>query len=176
MDEREMIIKAKRGDRQAFELLVNLYKNRAFSFVFVHIKNREDAKDIVQEVFIKLYENLGKIDENRKFFSYFYKMVQNSLFSFYRKKRNEKLSNDPDLMEVAQSWNNDSLSMDEKLFLMNALDSLQPDEKNLVILRFFEGMNDSEVSELTGLTEQNVRVKMHRARKKLLRYVEVSND
>lgn len=176
MDEREIIIRAKNGDKQAFELLVKLYKNRAFSFVFAHIKNKEDAKDIVQEVFIKVYENLDKIDENRKFFSYFYKMVQNSLFSHYRKMKKEKIVQDENAIDITQCWNNDQLNMDEKIFLLNALDILPPDEKNLMILRFFEGLNDSESSDLTGLSEQNVRVKIHRARKKLLRYVEVSND
>lgn len=176
MDEREMIIKAKNGDKAAFESLVLLYKNRAFSFVFAHIRNKEDVRDIVQDVFIKVYANLHRIDENRKFFSYFYKIVQNILFSHYRKKKNDKITHDESALEGMQCWDNGQLTVEEKMFLLNALDTLPADEKNLMILRFFEGLNDSEVSETTGLSEQNVRVKIHRARKKLLKYVEASND
>lgn len=176
MEDRELIIRAREGDKAAFERLVENYRNRAFSFVLAHLRNLEDARDIVQESFIRIYENLDRIDENRKFFSYFYKTVQNGIYSHLRRKKREKTVPEEAAEDIIRYWNNGQLSTEEKLFLLGALDSLPPEEKNIVILRFFEGMNDGEIAAVTGLTEENVRVKIHRAKKKLSVYLEASHD
>lgn len=176
MDERETIIKAKNGDKSAFENLIQMYQKRAYSFVFAHVRNKEDAKDIVQDVFIRLYESLNRIDENRKFFSYFYRMVQNRIISHYRKRKPAGGSLDSEEAADIACWQNDDLGADEKIFLLNALDQLPNEEKNIMILRYFEGLNDREIAENTGMTEENIRVKIHRAKKKMLNYLEAAYD
>ncbi len=168
MEERELIRNAKEGHPDAFERLVRLYEKRAFAFVYASVRNREDARDIVQDVFMNLYTHIRRIDENRKFFSYFYKTVRNHVMSHYRSRSRSKSVRLEDLPDVIRDWSHPGLGTEDKVFLLNALDSLGEQDRNLMILRYFGGLNDAELSETTGLSEDNIRVKIHRSKKKIL--------
>lgn len=172
MDEKELVIRAKNGDIEAFEKLVELYKNRAFSLAFVRLRNREDARDIMQEVFIRIYYNLKRFDANKNFFSWFYKIEMNLLKNYYRHKKRIKENSSEERDEDFEFWVNDSISMEEKMTLWNAIEKLRDEEKDIVLLRYFENLDDSKIAETLGISPQNVRVKLFRIKQKLLEILE----
>ena len=87
VDERELIRRARRRDSQAFELLVGLKRERAFRIAFNIIGDEDDAKDIAQMSFIRLWSVIDSFDENSRFDPWFYRIVVNLAIDFYRKQQ-----------------------------------------------------------------------------------------
>ncbi len=170
MDEKELIKQILDGNKKAFEKLMDLYKDKAFAFAYVRLWNREDALDLVQELFIKIYYNLKRFDLNKKFFSWFYKIEMNMIKDYYRKRGKNKQLNYEE--EDISFWENEFLSIEDKITLFNAIENLKDEEKDIILMRYFQNMNDLEVAEVLGISPENVRTRFFRAKKKLLSFLE----
>ncbi|MCX7820614.1 MAG: RNA polymerase sigma factor [Brevinematales bacterium] len=172
MEEKDLIKQIINGDKKAFEKLVDLYKDRAFAFAYVRLRNREDAIELVQELFIKIYYNLKKFDLNKKFFSWLYKIEMNMIKNYYRQKKNNKQENYDKENTDFSFWENEYLSVEDKMTLMEAIYKLKEDEKDIIFLRYFQSLNDKEIGEILGISPENVRTKFFRAKEKLLDLLE----
>jgi RNA polymerase sigma-70 factor (ECF subfamily) len=161
------------GDRNAFAFLVDKYKSMVFSLAYNITKNREDAEEVAQDTFIKAYQSLNSFQGKAKFSSWLYRIVYNSAISNLRKKDKGRItideSNIPEGLYIESKKNHDSLSREErKKFLEIALDTLDEDERMYVILYYYEERELEEISEIAGLTKTNTKVRLFRARKKML--------
>lgn len=167
MDEKDLISRAKRGDFGAFKELVSLYSGHCFSFGYYHLKNRADAEDFVQEVFYRVFLYLKRFDEKRKFFSWLYAIEENVLRAFFKKKKERQVEVEESFAENVVFYD-EKLSTEDKIALFKAIESLSEVEKNLVFLRYNEDLSIKDIAEALNLTEENVKVRLFRVKKKLL--------
>jgi RNA polymerase sigma-70 factor (ECF subfamily) len=167
------INKVLNGDRNAYAYLVDKYKSMVFSLAYNITKNREEAEEVAQDTFIKAYQSLKNYKGKAKFSSWLYRIVYNTAISSIRQFEKGKLTIDetniPESLYVESKRNHESLSSEErKRFLEMALNSLDKDERALVIMYYYEDRELEEIAEVTGLTKTNTKVKLFRARKKML--------
>jgi RNA polymerase sigma-70 factor (ECF subfamily) len=167
------IAKVLEGDRNAFAYLVDKYKTMVYSLALRLVKDREEAEEISQDAFIKAYQSLASFKGKAKFSSWLYRIVYNTAISKLRQQPAGRVSLDesniPDTLYLESKENYDTLSADErKKYLEKALDSLDSDEKMLVILYYYEEQDLDEIASIAGLTKTNTKVKLFRARKKML--------
>ena len=167
------ITKVLEGDRNAFAYLVDKYKTMVYSLALRVVKDREEAEEISQDAFIKAYQSLASFKGKAKFSSWLYRIVYNTAISKLRQQPAGRVSLDEsnisDTLYMESKENYDTLSAEErKKYLEKALDSLDRDEKMFVILYYYEERDLDEISTIAGLTKTNTKVKLFRARKKML--------
>ncbi|MGC8765335.1 MAG: RNA polymerase sigma factor [Brevinematia bacterium] len=167
MDEKELLILAKKGDLKAFEKLISIYSRHCFSFGYYHLKNRSDAEDFVQEVFYKLFLYIKSYNENKKFFSWFYEIEKNVLKDFFKKRNKRKEEIDEKFFENVVFYDN-HIGIEDKISLFKAIESLNEDEKDLIFMKYNEDLSIKEIAEILKLSEENVKVRLFRAKQKLL--------
>jgi len=171
-DDNETIGRVLNGDIQAYALLVEKHKSLVFSIVLKVVNNREDAEEISQDVFLKAYQSLKTIERKTKFSTWLYRIAYNAAVSKTRKKKvemvaiEEKVITNYSTDEIGRNMN-EMDENDRQLVLEKALQRL-PEEDNLLITLFYKNENSIEdISDITGLTASNVKVRLHRIRKKL---------
>ena len=165
------------GDRNAFAYLVDKYKTMVFTLALQITKNREEAEEIAQDTFIKAFQSLKGFQGKAKFSSWLYRIVYNTAISHIRKKEKGKISLDetdiPGSLYIESVKNHESLSADErKKYLEIALDSLDQDDRMFVVLYYYEERELDEIAQIAGLTKTNTKVRLFRARKKMLMVLE----
>ena len=167
------ITKVLEGDRNAFSYLVDKYKTMVYSLALRLIKDKEEAEEISQDAFIKAYQSLASFKGKAKFSSWLYRIVYNTSISLLRQQSASRVSLDEtnisETLYQESKENYDTLSAKErKKYLEKALESLESDEKMFVILYYYEERDLDEIASIAGLTKTNTKVKLFRARKKML--------
>jgi len=166
------------GDVSAYATLVTKHKSLVFSIALKILNNREDAEEVAQDCFLKVYQSLKFFEKKSKFSTWLYRIAYNAAISKTRKKKFEFISMDN---YIIQNYSEDNapktiIGLDEHeqtLLIDRALQRLSGDE-NLLISLFYKGENSiEEISYITGLSISNVKVRLHRIRKK--RYGEISD-
>lgn len=157
------------GDKQAYAHLINKYKNPLYATILRMTKNPHDAQDLVQESFIKVYEQLGKYDETGSFASWMYRVAINHCMDEFRKKRYQ--------MKQVEVEEGSIISADtpELIFFKNEesrrlerlVATLPEDERIIILLRYVNELSYQEISELVNTPLATVRNKLHRAKKKM---------
>ncbi len=171
-DDNETIGRVLSGDVPAYASLVAKHKNLVFSIVLKIVNNREDAEEISQDVFLKAYQSLNTFERKSKFSTWLYRIAYNAAISKTRKKRVEMVAIEETVItnystdEIGRNMN-ELEENDRQLILEKALHRL-PEEDNLLITLFYKNENSIEdISDITGLSVSNVKVRLHRIRKKL---------
>ena len=164
------------GNARAYAFLVEKHKEMVFSIALKIVHSREDAEEIAQDAFVKAYQSLAGFKNEAKFSTWLYRIVYNSAISKIRKKKLELSPlDDSTINNYSDDLNGNNLSFiegpDQFEVLQQALKSL-PEEENVIISLFYQNDHSIEdISTITGLTVANVKVKLHRIRKKL--YIEM---
>lgn len=181
-DDYILLHKAKNGDIYAFEDLISKYEKKVYNTVLRIIRDKEAAKDISQEVFIKVYKSLKNFNEKSKFSTWLYRIAVNTSIDELRKNKNRynniSLDNpDPEHDNTRQVEFEISGSKDtpeEKLIkkekikeLYKAINMLQEDQMILILLRDIQGLSYDEISDVTGIKIGTVKSKLNRARNAL---------
>jgi RNA polymerase sigma factor (sigma-70 family) len=171
-EDKHYIARVLRGESNAYAFLVNKYKSMAYSLAMKLVKNREDAEEIAQDAFIKAYQSLGQFRGSAKFSTWLYRIVYNTAISKMRRSSAESVSlEDSGFEEKVSSEVTDAYyrlkDQDRKKFLDLVLEKLDPDENFLVTLYYYDEKDLDEISRITGLTRNNVKVKIFRARQKM---------
>jgi RNA polymerase sigma-70 factor (ECF subfamily) len=163
------IERVKAGDVRAFSAIVSAYQQMVFSIVMKIVANREDAEDITQEVFIKVFKSLAQFKKEAEFSTWLYRIAYNTTLSELRKKRLRFTPLEDSLM-AENELDTDAQAEDEDIKLQHlddALKKLPPDDVFLVTLHYMDGQSVENISKITNLSVPNVKVKLHRIRKKL---------
>lgn len=160
------------GDTAAYASLIDKHKTMAYNIAWRILKSREDAEEITQDSFLKVYHSLKEFKRESKFSTWLFRIVYNNAISRVRKKKLDIDSFDDEnyeWMEPADTAKElERLSQNEQKKYVNAAISRLPEEDATVITLFY--MNESsieEISTVTGLSESNVKVKLFRSRKRL---------
>jgi len=171
-DDNEYIRRVLSGDVSAYASLVAKHKSLVFSIVLKIVNNREDAEEISQDVFLKAFQSLNTFEGKSKFSTWLYRIAYNAAISKTRKKKVEMVSIEENFVANYStdviSLNMNELDINERqLILEKALMRLQ-EEDNLLITLFYKNENSIEdISDITGLSTSNVKVRLHRIRKRL---------
>ena len=163
------------GDYDAFEILYRRYQRPLMAFVYQMVQDYHDSCNIVQEVFLKLYERGDRYDPSRKFSSWFYAVARNATIDYCKRRRNKLKMLEPDLAaDLADEHEPpplepDRLEQDEAIAVLHeALRELPPDYRAVVELVAFQGMSYEEASEaLGGVSLGTLRSRMYHAIRRL---------
>ena len=160
------------GDGQAFRYLIDKYKDQVFAMCLRMLKNREEAEELAQDVFVNVYQSLGKFKGDSKFSTWLYRIVFNAAVSQLRKKKTHfKSLDDPDTghEEACETYNSfDQLNnKDKEMYLNEAINKLNEMDAMIISLYYYHDNSIEEISEVCGLSVSNVKVKLMRIRKRL---------
>jgi RNA polymerase sigma factor (sigma-70 family) len=160
------------GNSNAFEMLINKHKTMAFNVALRICRNREDAEEVLQDAFLKVYYSLKDFEGKSKFSTWLFSIVYHQAISKIRKKSIDQHSLDDENIDnfaVADISNeiNYLKSEEQTKYINLALSRLTEEDSAIVTLFYLNESSVEEVSEITGLSEANVKVKLHRSRKKL---------
>jgi RNA polymerase sigma factor (sigma-70 family) len=145
---------------------VNLYADNVFRFIVKNLKHEEDAKDIVQTAFEKLWRNRESVNVERSK-SFLFTVAYNQMIDHIRKMKRISLK---DEFKADVKTHTGPVAMLKKN-LQDALNTLNETQKSLVLLKDYEGYSYEEIGEITGLNESQVKVYLHRARLNLRNYL-----
>jgi len=163
------IRRIKAGDIRAFTGIVEKYRQTVLTIVMKIIDNKEDAEDLTQEIFIKVFKSLEQFKEESEFSTWLYRIAYNTTLSELRKRKMYFCSIDDQLF-LEKEGEDDTVEAvsEEKLhYLEQALKKLAPDELFLVGLYYLDKQSIDHISAIAQLSVSNVKVKLHRIRKKL---------
>ncbi|HWR50919.1 MAG TPA: sigma-70 family RNA polymerase sigma factor [Bryobacteraceae bacterium] len=158
------------GNEAAFERIVAAHERLVFGTALRLLGNREDARDAAQEVFLRLYRNLARVDEARMG-AWLYKVTVNVCRDAGRERRPVS-ELDAEHPSAAAGPDAGVVEADRRRLLANALRRLSEKERAAVVLRDLEGLSTREVAEAMGNTEATVRSHLSAARLKLKQYIE----
>jgi len=171
-DQKELngiILQVKKGDKLAFRKLVEEYQQYAFNLAFRILGDQEEAKDAVQESFIKIWQKINSYDTNQKFSTWMYKIVTNQSIDRFRAiRRNDKINLDEAriIIEKMQVETETILENKEISKLIGALaDSLPEKQRIIFVLRDIQGLNSVEVEEILNLPPDSIKSNLYLARK-----------
>ncbi len=173
LNDNELISKVLSGDHQAYAGLVNRYQNYVFTLTLRMVKNREDAEEVAQDVFIKAYKYLADFRGASKFSTWLYTIVNNTCISFLRKKKLEIHSLDTEkVFEVVDSMDSGFRAnlveqKSRQSMVHNAIGLLGPDDAEIITLFYKSEQSLEEIAQILGLEVNTAKVRLHRARTRL---------
>ena len=163
MDDDEIAIeKCRNGEREAFRHLVEKYQRQAVSHATAILGNREDALDAAQEAFIDAFKALKQFDSSRPFYPWFYVLLRNRCFKLAARKRETE-----SIDETAIVAPNSTAQSERILALENALRSLDMEDREIVTLKYFDGLSYNELAARLQIPKGTVMSRLFHARKKL---------
>ena len=166
-----LIEKIKEGDREAFSWVVDHYRDMVYTICLRMLSVEADAQDAAQEVFVKAYRAISSFQEKSKFSTWIYRIAYNHCISVIRKKvRMIDLVDEVPDEEVNEGdvSGMEVLSREERRrYLQMAIEALPETDAVVVTLFYFDELSLEEIAEVTGLTSSNIRIKLHRSRKKM---------
>ncbi len=182
-DEIELIKQVQGGNKMAFQQIMNKYGERVMSTAFHFTKNYQDAEDLYQDTFIKIYRNIGSFRFESELFTWIYKILSNQAYSFYRKRKRITTidpGEDNYLWETIPADETDKAdretyksSMREEI--NRALYNLSPKQRVVFVLKHYEGKKIKDIAALLDCTEGTVKRYLFRATRKLKTLLVPSN-
>jgi RNA polymerase sigma factor (sigma-70 family) len=151
---------------QQYNECVNLYADNVYRFIVKNLRHEEDARDIVQTAFEKMWRNRDAVEYDKSK-SYLFTVAYNQMIDHIRKVK--RISLREDFADDAKVHTQQSPNV--KKALMEALNRLNETQRSLVMLKDYEGYNYEEIGRITGLNESQVKVYLHRARITLRNYL-----
>jgi RNA polymerase sigma factor (sigma-70 family) len=173
LNDNELISKVLHGDQQAYAGLVNRYQHYVFTLALRFTKNREDAEEVSQDIFIKAYRALADFRGASKFSTWLYTIVNTTCITFLRKKRLEVHSLDNEkVFEIVDNQDSgmraNMVEQKSRLAMVNnAIKMLSTDDAEVITL-FYKGEQTlEEIAQILGIEANTVKVRLHRARTRL---------
>lgn len=156
----DLIAQARRGNVDAFNLLVSRWERRIFNYVLKLVNQREDAQELCQEVFLKAHQHLHKLDDPARFAPWLFRIAHNEAYSLLRKNRPEtELDGDPTVVRPSPRM----LPIEVSLAVETALARLSADQREAVILKVYQGFKFEEMAEILSCPVSTVKSRVYAA-------------
>ena len=174
--EQQLIEQTLKGDTSSYGKLVERYQDFVFTIAYRIMKVREEAEEVAQDSFIKAYESLNSFRGESKFSSWLYSIAYRKALDALRKNKKYKASEIiDDITEGEVSGIEDALHYleddERKKGIQDCILKLAEDEAAIITLYYFQDQSVREISTITGLSEDNIKVKLFRSRKKLFGFL-----
>ena len=173
LNDNELISKVLSGDQHAYAGLVTRYQNYVFTLALRFTKNREDAEEVSQDIFIKAYKALADFRGASKFSTWLYTIVNTTCISFLRKKKLEIHSLDNEkVFEVADNQDSgmraNQVEQKSRMSMVNnAIKMLGSDDAEVITLFYKSEQTLEEIAQILGIETNTAKVRLHRARTRL---------
>ena len=161
--EREVLVLVKKGNREAYEEIVNRYMKRAYYIALGFVHNHQDALDISQESFIKAFRKIKSFNTQRPFFPWFYRLMKNLCFDHL--KRSSRIKEIP--LEEINVLEEDGEDKEIKEVLWRGIERLSFEQREVIILRYFQQLSYQEIAEMTEKPIGTVMSSLYYAKKRL---------
>jgi RNA polymerase sigma factor (sigma-70 family) len=171
-DDNHYITEVIAGNTASFAMLVDRHKDLVFTIAMNITRNREDAEEVAQDAFVKAFQKMAGFRKESSFQTWLYRIVYNEAISKIRKNKIKTLDLEDEIVDIIpdEEMEEDFAGLDEreqKQVISGILDKLPETDRVLVTLFYLESHTVSEISEVTGLGDSNVKVRLHRVRKKI---------
>lgn len=172
-NETEVIDSVKKGNQKAFAVLIGHYKHLVFTLALRMIRNREDAEEVAQDIFIKVFHSIHQFKGDSKFSTWLYRVAYNTCLDRIKKlkseQRTEVINELTELQVLEMDSALDQMELKErKTLIAESLDVLPEDESFIMVLYYMEELSLQEISQIVGLNTNHLKIKLFRARKKML--------
>ena len=166
VEDADLIRQAARGAVEAYNLLVSRWEKRVYNYLLRLTSNREDALDLTQEVFLKAYQNLRKLDDPGRFAPWLYRIAHNEAYSMFRKRRPEA-----DVEELQPESTEEQITVggspvfpiELSLAVASALERLSPDQREAVVLKIYQGFKFEEMADILSCPVSTVKSRLYTA-------------
>lgn len=177
--EESLIRRVQARDEIAFHEMVDRYQNKVFSIIYGILRNRNDAEDIAQQVFAKIYFSIQSFDSRSSLLTWIYRITVNECYDYLRKRRARRLVYESDCSaeEVQNLEGSDAMvdsaapvdrQLAERDLVMKLLAKIPEQARSLLVMKEVEGYSVEELVAITGLNENTIKVKLYRTRQKLV--------
>src|SRR5581483_5356507 len=174
-EEAALVRRVQAQDEVAFREIVERYQAKVFSIIFGILRNHNDAEDIAQQVFAKIYFSIRNFDFRSSLLTWIYKITVNECYDYLRKKRVRRLVYESDFsqeesqrMEASEPAVDPSLPVDTRLaqrdLALKLLSKVSEEDRSLILLKEVEGHSVEELAQMTGMNENTIKVKLFRTR------------
>ena len=165
-EEADLVRRVQARDELAFREIVDRYQSKIFNIIYGILRNRNDAEDIAQQVFAKIYFSINSFDFRSSLLTWIYKITVNECYDYLRKKKVRKLVYESDFGDEESQNLERQANRD---LVLKLLSKISAEDRNLMLLKEVEGHSVEELAAMTGLNENTIKVKLFRARQKLLK-------
>jgi RNA polymerase sigma-70 factor (ECF subfamily) len=166
LEDGDLIRKARGGDIEAYNLLISRWEKRVFNYLLRIVGNREDALDLSQDVFLKAYQNLRKLEDPGRFAPWLYRIAHNEAYSMFRRRKPEADSEEvpPEPSEEGIPVGGRSVfPLELTLTVATALGRLSPEQREAVILKIYQGFKFEEMAEILSCPVSTVKSRLYAA-------------
>jgi RNA polymerase sigma-70 factor (ECF subfamily) len=166
VEDADLIQQAARGGVEAFNLLVSRWEKRVYNYLLRITANREDALDLTQDVFLKAYQNLRKLDDAGRFAPWLYRIAHNEAYSMFRKRRPETDVEEvqPEASETGITVGGSSVfPIELSLAVASALRRLSPEQRESVVLKIYQGFKFEEMAEILSCPVSTIKSRLYTA-------------
>jgi len=182
LNDLELIDRLKKGDQQAFRMIVESWKDMVYNTSLGIVQNSEDAEDVTQEVFVQVYESVNQFKGDSKFSTWLYRIAVTKSLDHLRKKKRKKrfafvqslfgpneeeVNHQPDFQHPGISMEN----KENAAVLFRAIEKLPDNQKTAFTLHKLEGLSYQEIAEIMETTVSSVESLMHRAKGNLKKFL-----
>ncbi len=166
VEDADLIQKTRKGDVEAYNLLVSRWEKRVFNYLLRLVNHREDAFDLSQDVFLKAYQNIRKLEDSARFAPWLFRIAHNEAYSMFRKRRPEV-----DVAEIPESTLGNAMGasaegvfpLEMSLAVTAALGRLNAEQKEAVVLKVYQGFKFDEMAEILGIPVSTVKSRLYTA-------------
>jgi RNA polymerase sigma-70 factor (ECF subfamily) len=166
VEDADLIRQAARGSVEAYNLLVSRWEKRVYNYLLRITGHREDALDLTQDVFLKAYQNLRKLEDPQRFAPWLYRIAHNEAYSMFRKRRPE-----PDVDELEPEGTETGITVggtsvfpvELSLAVAGALDRLSPEQREAVVLKIYQGFKFDEMAEILECPVSTIKSRLYTA-------------
>ncbi|MEP7278561.1 MAG: RNA polymerase sigma factor [Bacteroidota bacterium] len=183
MDERTLVEQLKRGDEQAFKIIVTTWQDMVYNTALGILQSAEDAEDVAQEVFVQVYESIHTFKGESKLSTWLYRITTSKALDHIRRKKRKKrfalvqhlFGENNEIIIQPPDFNHPGVLMDNKenaAVLFRAIQKLPDNQKTAFVLNKVEGLNYQEISDVMKTTVSSVESLLHRAKTNLRKWLQ----
>lgn len=168
MTEEKLAKKAIHGNMHAYGELIHLYQKDLYRIAYLHVKNEDTALDIVSDTVIKGYEKIHKLREPAYFKTWLIRVLLNTVHDYFR--QNHETA-DLTLLENTPADTSTKIDLEEKMDLYHAIDTLPEKYRSVIVLKYYDELKISEISNILSMPEGTIKAYLHQAKQTLRNYL-----
>ena len=162
VEDRDLIAKAQRGSVDAYNILVSRWEKKIYNYLLRLVKHREDALDLCQDVFLKAYRNIRKLDDPARFTGWLFRIAHNEAYSLLRRNRPDRDELGPEEAPPSRG-SGYMLPIETSLAVENALSRLSAEQREAVMLKVYQGFKFEEIAEVLDCPVSTVKSRVYTA-------------
>lgn len=157
VEDADLIERTRKGDVESFNILVSRWEKRVYNYLLRILSNREDALDLSQDVFLKAYQNIRKLEDTTRFGPWLFRIAHNEAYSLFRKRKPE------DELTGVERPHDSAYPVELRLAASAALDKLSPEQREAVVLKIYQGFKFEEMAQVLDCPVSTVKSRLYTA-------------